>query len=63
MPVAQSNYLPDALTPVCAVCNVFLCWDISTEEYGEAKEFWDNWQCKDCNPNYRGALKRFKQST
>jgi hypothetical protein len=57
MPVTQSNNFPDGLTPVCASCNVFMCWDISKEEYQEAKEFWDSWRCKDCNPNYRGALK------
>lgn len=49
MPVAQSNQFPDALTPVCSKCNVFLCWDISLEEYKESPMFWEFWTCQDCN--------------
>lgn len=51
-----------ALTPICNDCGIVLCWDISEIEYQEAKEFWDNWTCEECTPNYRpGSLKRFKQ--
>jgi hypothetical protein len=52
--------MPDGYTPVCDSCGIALCYDISEEEYQENKSFWDNWQCKECNPNYKGALKRFK---
>lgn len=46
-------------TPICNNCGVAICWDISPYEYGEARPFWDDYCCKDCNPNYKGALKRF----
>ncbi|AJF08205.1 hypothetical protein [Geoalkalibacter subterraneus] len=46
-------------TPVCSECGVHLCWDISWDEYREAQKFWDNWRCRDCNPDYEGALKLF----
>lgn len=48
------------LTPICNNCGVSLCWDISQLEYEEEKEFWDNWECKDCNPDYKGARKKWK---
>ncbi len=54
--------MPGALTPMCGECGVALCYDISEEEYQEAKEFWNNWQCKECNPNYKGSLKKFKET-
>lgn len=62
MGVAQSHTFDDGLTPMCSECGIALCWDISKFEYEEDKEFWDTWRCEDCNPNYKGALKRFKQS-
>ena len=48
------------MTPICNDCGICLCWDISEEEYQEEKAFWDVWKCQDCNPNYSGALKRFR---
>ena len=42
-----------ALTPICEDCMIFLCWDISHEEYAERKSFWDNWKCEDCNGGVR----------
>ena len=48
------------VTPICNECGISLCWDISEEEYTEQKGFWDEWLCKDCNPDYHGALKRWK---
>jgi len=51
-----------SVTPICNSCGVVLCWDVSIEEYIEQKEFWDSWECKSCNPNYKGALKRFKEN-
>lgn len=59
MGVINSLSFPDdALTPVCEKCGVHLCWDISQKEYEDDKLFWENWQCKDCNPNYHFGKKR-----
>lgn len=41
--------LPGGLTPICNECGVFLCWDISEDDYAENKAFWDDWICQDCN--------------
>jgi hypothetical protein len=49
-------------TPHCNKCGIALCWDISEIDYQESKIFWDNWLCKDCNPDYKGSLKRFAQN-
>jgi hypothetical protein len=38
-----------ALTPICNSCGVSLCWDISVEEGRADQDFWDQWQCEDCN--------------
>ena len=45
--------LDGGLTPICDLCGIALCWDISQEEYEEAEQFWDEWCCKHCDPNYR----------
>lgn len=37
-------------TPICNLCGVTLCWDISEEEYLELLDFWDAWCCKECDP-------------
>jgi hypothetical protein len=63
MGVIPDKFDPGCLKPICNDCGVALCWDVSIYEYEEAEKFWDNWRCKDCNPNYRGALKRFKSNT
>jgi hypothetical protein len=47
---------------MCSECGVALCYDVPNEEYQEAKEFWDNWTCKECNPSYKGSLKEFKEN-
>lgn len=52
MGIQQSKSL-DGYTPHCESCGVALCWDISLYDYLEAKVFWDNWECKDCNPTYK----------
>ena len=57
--IVSPSTLIGSYTPICNSCMILLCWDISEEEYKEAKEFWDEWECKECNPNYRGARKRF----
>lgn len=52
-----------AVTPMCNKCGIALCWDISEEEYGEAKKFWDKWICQECNDGQPLSLKewmRFK---
>jgi hypothetical protein len=49
-------------TPLCNECGISICWDISPEEYEAAKAFWDDYCCKTCNPDYKGALQRFMQS-
>ncbi len=51
--------LEGGVTPTCGSCGIALCFDISEEEYREQKGFWDNWQCGHCNPNARGAQKRW----
>lgn len=38
-----------AVTPICDNCGVSLCWDISRTEFLEAKPFWEEWTCQDCN--------------
>lgn len=58
MGVTQSHTTDDGLTPICNLCGIALCWDISPWEYEEEEEFWDNWCCKHCDPNYR--KKRWK---
>jgi len=35
-------------------------FEISEEDYKQQKAFWDAWKCSECNPDYRGALKRFQ---
>lgn len=51
----------DGYTPICNKCGVHLCWDISYVEYEEDEEFWDTWECEDCNPFAKGAHKRFRK--
>jgi len=48
------------LTPVCGSCGVRLCWDISDEEYAEAREFWDAWVCRECNGGRSRSLAAWK---
>lgn len=49
--------------PQCSSCGVGLCWSIGIDEYNLHKGFWDDWCCRDCNPNYLGAYERYKQMT
>lgn len=48
------------VTPQCSCCGVCLCWDIDNNEYAIHQGFWDDWTCRDCNPNYEGAYKLYK---
>ncbi len=54
-----ASTMSGAVTPICNDCGIALCWDVSDADYDAQKSFWDNWTCRDCNPNYEGALKRF----
>lgn len=38
---------------------IFLCWDISKEEYEAEKDFWDQWLCESCNG---GKMRRPKHA-
>lgn len=57
-----NSTMPDAWTPICEECGVALCYDITEIEYQQNKEFWDNWTCKECNPNYKGSLRKFEEN-
>ncbi len=46
-------------TPICNTCGTTLCWDISEQQYAEERDFWDAWQCRDCNPRANGARRRW----
>ena len=48
--------MPGDLTPICNECGVYLCWDISEEEYLTRREFWDEWRCKECCPGSKDSL-------
>jgi hypothetical protein len=48
------------ITPQCSDCGVCLCWGIDEIEYLKWKGFWDNWTCRDCNPNYKGAYQEYQ---
>lgn len=50
------------IQPQCNDCGVALCWSIDLVEYIEWKGFWDEWCCRDCNPNYRNAYEEFKKN-
>jgi len=52
--------MPGGLTPQCNDCGIFLCWDISQEDYQEAREFWDAWKCEVCNGS-RMSLKNWME--
>lgn len=49
MAVAQSHTFSDAYTPICNLCGVALCWDISDIEYIKDFHFWEGWECEDCH--------------
>jgi hypothetical protein len=54
MGVAQvSRTMPGGYTPICEECGIYLCWDISFEEYAENEAFLDAWVCEHCNGDVR----------
>jgi hypothetical protein len=38
--------------PTCDECGIALCWCLEQYEYNIRMEYWDNWKCKDCDPEY-----------
>ena len=58
MGVTYNTFL-GGYTPMCDDCGVALCWDIGPDEYEAERGFWDTWRCRDCNPDYLGARKRW----
>jgi hypothetical protein len=54
--------MPGAVTPICNLCGVSLCWDISEGDYARAKPFWDGWVCQDCNGGKPLSLKHWRAS-
>ena len=57
----EKNDALGSYTPVCDDCGIRLCWDVGPLEYAEEADFWDVWKCRDCNPDYAGALEKFKK--
>ena len=51
-----------AVTPICNDCGISLCWDISDEDYEQARAFWDEWICQDCNGGEHLSLKNWMRS-
>lgn len=57
----HNGTMPGALTPVCNMCGVSLCWDIGEQQYHEEKQFWDEWVCRDCNGGEPMSLRQFRE--
>ncbi len=60
MGVSLVNLKYQEVQPMCSDCGVALCWCIGDLEYYEWKGFWDDWTCRSCNPNYKGAYEKYK---
>jgi len=43
--------------PVCDMCGICLCYEVEPENYELHRNFWDNWKCEVCDPDY---FKRWK---
>lgn len=54
--------IPGGWTPRCNECGVALCWDISAEEYDDARAFWDDWICQTCNDGTALSLRAWKET-
>jgi len=52
--------MPGGVTPHCNDCGVALYWDVDDEEYIHAKQFWDDWTCKECNGGISLSLTEWK---
>ena len=53
--------MPNSWTPICNDCGIALCYDISDDEYQRMKNFWENWRCKECNEDWKGARRRYEE--
>lgn len=58
----MASTMPGAVTPTCNECGIALCWDISEEEYEEARPFWDRWICETCNGGRRMSLRQWQHT-
>lgn len=45
--------------PICNECGISEIWEISPEEYNEAKFYWNNWLCPECI-NQKKMIKLYK---
>lgn len=50
--IVSKTFIGDALTPICSMCGIQLCWDISFEEYDERPIFWETWRCRECRHEF-----------
>lgn len=48
------------IQPICNDCGIALCWTIDEYEYNKYSEFWNNWKCEICDPNYKYIYKTLK---
>jgi len=60
MGVNLKNIELGEVQPQCSECGICLCWSIDEMEYLQWKGFWDDWTCRDCNPNYKGAYEKYQ---
>ncbi len=60
--IETPSTIPGGVTPVCSQCGIHLCWDISENEYLEAKPFWDDWACKQCSPRQLSLKQWMKEN-
>lgn len=58
----KNIHTTEEVIPQCDSCGVCLCWSIDDTEYLMWKNFWEDWTCRDCNPEYKGAYERYKQN-
>jgi hypothetical protein len=59
--VNGNSTLPGGMTPVCNVCGVHLCWDISQDDYRRNAAFWNAWICRDCNGGEALSLSEWRR--
>ncbi len=59
--IHTNSTMPGAVTPVCNVCGVFLCWDIAEHEYVHDQAFWDEWICQECHGGVPLSLKAWRR--
>lgn len=62
MGVNLKNICIGEVQPQCNDCGICLCWSIDEAEYIKWKGFWDEWRCRDCNPNYLNAYQEYQNN-